>query len=70
MPDPTKRIIANEKFPKTGMFAYHSKFVGKSQRKSDKGPINENILLMDSNIACIFIPPLVVPTLFLANDKL
>ena len=56
IPDPTNKIIAKEKLPKTGIFAYHSKFVGKSQRKSDNGPIKEKMPLMYSKIACIPIP--------------
>ena len=32
IPDPKSRMIANEKLPRTGMFAYHAKFVGKSHK--------------------------------------
>jgi hypothetical protein len=39
--------MAKEKFPRTGIFAYHAKFVGKSHRKSDRGPMKEKIPLMD-----------------------
>ena len=57
IPEPTNKIIAKEKFPNIGIFAYHSKLVGKSQRKSDNGPIKENMLLMDSKTDCISITP-------------
>jgi hypothetical protein len=46
-PEPNSRIMAKEKFPRTGIFAYHAKFVGKSHRKSDRGPMKEKIPLMD-----------------------
>ena len=35
------------------MDEYHSKFVGKSHKKSDNGPTNEKIPLIDSKIPCI-----------------
>ena len=48
--------MANEKLPNTGMDEYHSKLVGKSHRKSDKGPTKEKIPLIDSKIPCITAP--------------
>ena len=56
MPDPKSTIIASEILPKIGIFLYHSIFVGKSHRKSDKGPINPNTLLIAAKIPCIYIP--------------
>ena len=47
------KIIAKEKFPNIGILAYQSKLVGKSHRKSDSGPINEKIPLIDSKTVCI-----------------
>ena len=41
------------------MDEYHSKFVGKSQRKSDKGPTKEKIPLIDSKMCCIQLPLLI-----------
>ena len=35
MPEPIRSMIASEKFPSTGIFAYHSKLVGKSQNRSE-----------------------------------
>ena len=46
-------MIAKEKFPKSGIFRYHSKFVGKSHKKSDNGPIKPNTPLIASKIDCI-----------------
>ena len=57
MPDPKSRIMANEKLPRMGMFAYHAKLVGKSHKKSDRGPINPKTLLIPSNTASILYPP-------------
>ena len=34
-PDPIRRIIASEKFPITGIFAYQPKLAGKSHKRSD-----------------------------------
>ena len=46
--------MAKEKLPSSGIDAYQEKFVGKSHRKSDKGPIKEKIPLIDSNTFSIF----------------
>ena len=51
MPEPTSKMIAKEKLPKIGMDAYHFMLVGKSHRKSDKGPIKLKIPLMAAKIA-------------------
>ena len=50
MPEPTSKMIAKEKLPKIGMDAYHFMLVGKSHRKSDKGPIKLKIPLMAAKI--------------------
>ena len=52
-PEPNNKIMANEKFPSTGILLYHSKFVGKSQRKSDNGVTKLNTLLIILKIASI-----------------
>jgi hypothetical protein len=53
MPDPTRTIIANEKLPRTGIFLYHAKLAGNSQKKSDTGPIKAKILLTAANTLSI-----------------
>ena len=35
MPDPKSRMMAREKFPRTGMELYQEKLAGKSQNKSE-----------------------------------
>ena len=50
------KIIAREKLPKTGMDAYHFMLVGKSHKKSDKGPIKLKIPLIAAKIASIKYP--------------
>ena len=39
-------MIASEKFPMIGIFAYHEKLVGKSQKKSETGMTKRNTLLI------------------------
>ena len=53
MPDPTSRIMAREKLPMTGIDAYHSKFVGKFQNRSETICILPQTALITSNNACI-----------------
>ena len=55
-PEPIKRIMAKEKFPKIGIEAYHFMFVGKSHKKSDKGPMKLKIPLIAAKIASIKYP--------------
>ena len=62
IPDPRSSMIAKDMFPRMGMLLYQSKFVGKSHRKSDSGPIKLNTPLIASNtlsiaISSLFIPP-------------
>jgi hypothetical protein len=52
-------IIAREKFPITGIALYQAKLVGKSQKKSDKGPIKARTLLIAANNSFINTTPLV-----------
>ena len=57
IPDPRSSMIAKDMFPRIGMLLYQSKFVGKSHRKSDSGPIKLNTPLIASNTLSIAIPP-------------
>lgn len=58
IPDPRSSMIAKDMFPRMGMLLYQSKFVGKSHRKSDSGPIKLNTPLIASNTLSIisFLP--------------
>ena len=50
-------MMANEKLPRMGMDEYHSKFVGKSHKKSDNGPTNEKIpFMVDKSVFIQFAP--------------
>ena len=57
MPEPSSKMIAKEKFPRSGIREYHSKLVGKSHRRSDSGPTNAKIPLIYSKIPCILDSP-------------
>ena len=48
-PAPNRQITANEKFPNTGIALYQAMFVGKSQKKSDKGMTNEKMWYLGSS---------------------
>lgn len=50
-------MIAREKLPRIGIPAYQSKFVGKSQKKSETGITKENTLFIISKICSIVCPP-------------
>ena len=60
IPDPRSSMIAKDMFPRMGMLLYQSKFVGKSHRKSDSGPIKLHTPLIASHTLAIAISSLFI----------